>query len=426
MRLRIRDSIRHNEGTLIPWVDPMTARKTMLAGLFTVGSLLAWLSTAQTSQTAGAEGADLQHVLATHADDLATLTNDDQALTLFTSRLGPALDLKESIAILSNAPAHGTKDESRVITNEAAKRATRFVRDLAAWRISLGLLAAAEKDSASLDLFLRDTEPQLAWVMGENESRLLTEAWPLAKMIATVPDPASGKMGSSSYGDYAAAIDRAALPFTGSGNSWLAIGEQEGIQGILTRLRDMGGQLSNGERDAFPNRYFHERLRPVLTAHLIARTIRAESEAERLTRDRWLQLRNLRDSLREQRGLARLCGAWQWTIHNHQNHGEHKMIMVFPSPGTPPGAGPRPAKTVVLGDTVYLRWEFDRGIVQEDSLLFSGEGRRLEGTFVNSGGAWGGITAKRTAPCVLEGAASAPTGSGDQGSSLSRGKSSHR
>jgi hypothetical protein len=53
----------------------------------------------------------------------------------------------------------------------------------------------------------------------------------------------------------------------------------------------------------------------------------------------------------------------------------------------------------VLGDVVYLRWEFP-GVVQEDSLLFTGEGQRLEGSFVNSSGAWGSITGKRTAPCT--------------------------
>ena len=56
-------------------------------------------------------------------------------------------------------------------------------------------------------------------------------------------------------------------------------------------------------------------------------------------------------------------------------------------------------KIVVLGDVVYLRWERD-GKVQEDSLLFSKEGQRLEGTFVNSQGGWGSVSGKRTASCT--------------------------
>lgn len=57
------------------------------------------------------------------------------------------------------------------------------------------------------------------------------------------------------------------------------------------------------------------------------------------------------------------------------------------------------AETIVLGDTVYLRWEID-GRVQEDSLLFSKESQRLEGSFVNNQGGWGSITGKRTAGCT--------------------------
>jgi hypothetical protein len=56
-------------------------------------------------------------------------------------------------------------------------------------------------------------------------------------------------------------------------------------------------------------------------------------------------------------------------------------------------------ETIVLGENVYLRWEID-GRVQEDSLQFSKEGQRLEGTFVNSQGGWGSISGKQTAGCT--------------------------
>ena len=74
-------------------------------------------------------------------------------------------------------------------------------------------------------------------------------------------------------------------------------------------------------------------------------------------------------------------------------------MISFAPPDAPNGQGPRPSKIVVLGDAVYLRWEFERGITQEDSLLFAGEGQRLEGTFINSSGPRGSITAKRAAAC---------------------------
>ncbi|MDE3019066.1 MAG: hypothetical protein KGI53_08610, partial [Nitrospirota bacterium] len=80
-----------------------------------------------------------------------------------------------------------------------------------------------------------------------------------------------------------------------------------------------------------------------------------------------------------------------------------KMVMVFDAPPLSPQQpsptqGAKPAKIVVLGEGVYLRWETAGGY-QEDSLLFTGEGQRLEGSLVNSAGAWGSITGKRVAAC---------------------------
>jgi hypothetical protein len=106
------------------------------------------------------------------------------------------------------------------------------------------------------------------------------------------------------------------------------------------------------------------------------------------------------DQLRAQKSAARLCGTWQWTIHDHKNHQEQKTVIVLLPPGTPaPPDMPQPAKMVVLGDAVYLRWDVQNGY-QEDSLLFGKEDRRLEGTFRNSAGHWGAITGKRIAGCT--------------------------
>jgi hypothetical protein len=100
-----------------------------------------------------------------------------------------------------------------------------------------------------------------------------------------------------------------------------------------------------------------------------------------------------------QQAVLRLCGTWQWTIHNHKNHQEQKTAIVLLPPGTPaPPDQPQPSKMVVMGDAVYLRWEFPQGY-QEDSLLLGQDDRRLEGTFKNSAGDWGAITGKRIAPC---------------------------
>jgi hypothetical protein len=121
----------------------------------------------------------------------------------------------------------------------------------------------------------------------------------------------------------------------------------------------------------------------------------------------WWSLHEWKGRVRQARGLSRLCGTWQWTIHNHQNHQEQKMVMLFPPAGYTPTDIPLPAETVVLGDAIYLRWERG-GNVEEDSLLFITEGhkrdgqkdaQKIEGSFVNNTGGWGPITAKRTAGC---------------------------
>lgn len=122
-------------------------------------------------------------------------------------------------------------------------------------------------------------------------------------------------------------------------------------------------------------------------------------EAGRQAMEEWWRLRTWKERVRGTRGRSRLCGTWQWVIHNHQrHHEEQKLSLVFPPPGHDSGRIPGLVETVVLGDVVYLRWERD-GKLQEDSLLFSKEGQRLEGTFVNSQGGWGSISGKRTASC---------------------------
>ena len=129
---------------------------------------------------------------------------------------------------------------------------------------------------------------------------------------------------------------------------------------------------------------------------------RLTQEAGQQAMEEWWRLKTWKDRVRVGRGQSRLCGTWQWVIHNHQqHHHEQKLSLLFPPPGKEGTGIPGLAEIVVLGDTVYLRWEME-GKTQEDSLLFSKEGQRLEGTFVNSQGGWGSISGKRTASCTLQ------------------------
>lgn len=149
---------------------------------------------------------------------------------------------------------------------------------------------------------------------------------------------------------------------------------------------------------------------PARMAHLAGLAFRAETEAERNARLSWDRLHSWNEQVKAQKAAERLCGTWQWTIHNHKNHQEHKTAIVLLPPGTPaPPDIPQPAKMVVLGDAVYLRWDFQRGY-QEDSLLFVKEGRHLEGTFMATTGDWGAITGKRVADCVAGATSRGETG----------------
>jgi hypothetical protein len=126
----------------------------------------------------------------------------------------------------------------------------------------------------------------------------------------------------------------------------------------------------------------------------------AAVEASQQAVREWWHLITWKDRIRALRGQARLCGTWQWAIHNHQqHHQEQKLSLIFPPPGKEGTGIAGLSEVIVLGDVVYLRWEID-GRTQEDSLLFTKEAQRLEGTFVNSQGGWGSISGKRTATCT--------------------------
>lgn len=138
---------------------------------------------------------------------------------------------------------------------------------------------------------------------------------------------------------------------------------------------------------------------PIATAHVKAGLLQLQVRSEQQAWTTWQAIQTWSNNQKNEQGLRRLCGTWQWLIHNHQNHGDHKTIMVYPPPSQYHRMDPQPATVRVQGDTVYIRWEFPRGIVQEESLLLSEKDHLLSGTFVNNLGPNGNITARRIKPC---------------------------
>lgn len=280
----------------------------------------------------------------------------------------------------------------------------RLTGELAAWNLAAELREAADKGTPALQALVRDTEAHRNWLAAAKpRHERLHRAFHLAEVLAAFAPGGLPAGDIPGFHEYAAGLDRA-TPLTGAESSWSVLAERDGAAGLRQRLRSAASPASGEqEQERLAQTYFETRLKPVLTAQVTALTVLAEAEAERGSREAWLRLHTWRDRQREAQGLARLCGTWQWTVHNHQNHQDHKMVMVFDPPPSAtqqpvPAQGMKPARIVVLGEGVYLRWESTGGY-QEDSLLFTGEGQRLEGSFVNSAGAWGSIMGKRMGVC---------------------------
>jgi len=260
------------------------------------------------AQAGAADAPPFVPIIERHAQPLASVTSDAEALVLFSSQLAPALNL-------STPPAP-----------DQQQTAGQLVAELAAWRLAAAIRKAADADDhAALPALFQSVAVQRNWLLANDRF------------------PA------------------------------------------LRRLLAFSDTLLAGD--------------PARMAHLAGLAFRAEAEAERNALLLWERLQSWNEHLKAQKAAARLCGTWQWTIHNHKNHQEHKTVIVLLPPGTPaPPDMPQPAKMVVMGDAVYLRWDFQSGY-QEDSLLFVKEGRHLEGTFTATTGDRGAITGKRVALC---------------------------
>ncbi len=354
---------------------------------------------------------DFQEILRTYGDQLVAVTSEAQAKTFFVAHLAPPVDLKDRLSAEStkvNARPSATFAQSSD-SPDPSEVVIRVTANLASWRFASAMKQAADTQGpGEIQAVLDQSEPQRDWLLKEQETSFLRHATTLASVLSSFRMIESTDV-PSQYDEYSGYVDRTYPLLTGSDDSWLVTAEQEGPDGIRRHLMsfwdqadaagsDGRGQAEENLRETMAVHYFQARLRPVLTAHLVALTIRAEAEAEARVRTDWVTLQTWLEKRRELRGFARLCGTWQWTVHNHQNHQDHKMMMVFPPPDSAAPVKPRPAKITILGDGVYLRWEFQGGY-QEDSLLFTGEGKRLEGSFTNSAGAWGSITGKRVVAC---------------------------
>jgi hypothetical protein len=279
---------------------------------------------------------DFPSVIRAHADQLAKMESDKGAISLFVSAIGPELQMGDVARTLGANPLPA-KLAKELLLPDVTTAIHRLMGSLVAWHYAFTVRQAVR-------------DQQLATVTGRLSGATKSKAW-------------LDQQGKSSWHDSMNQLfDVVASPEWAEGN------QGETVPTFLVKVLELATRL--------------------------------EVEAMQASYQEWDRIRNWKDRVRGIRGQARLCGSWQWIIHNHQqHHQEQKLSLLFPPAGTTQVTLPGLVETVVLGENVYLRWEID-GRIQEDSLQFSKEGQRLEGTFVNSQGGWGSISGKRTAGCT--------------------------
>jgi hypothetical protein len=279
---------------------------------------------------------DFPSVIRTHSDRLAKMDSDKGAVNLFVSTIGPVLQLGDAARTLG-ANALPAKLAKEFLVPDLTAAVYRLMSGLAAWQLASAVRQAVrDQQFAAVSERLLGSPQAKTWLDQQEKAPWHDSLGQLSDVVAS-PDWAKGNLGDSSATLSATALERAS---------------------------------------------------------------RLEVEAIQAVYQEWDRLRSWKDRVRGLRGQARLCGTWQWIIHNHQqHHQEQKLFLLFPPAGNTQATLLGLVETIVLGENVYLRWELN-GRVQEDSLQFSKEDQRLEGTFVNSEGGWGSINGKRTAGCV--------------------------
>ena len=279
---------------------------------------------------------DFPSVIRAHSDQLAKIESDKEAGNLFVASIGPALQLGDAARTLGMTPLP-PKLIHELFVPDLRAAVHRLMGNLSAWRLASTVRQAVKDRQLTTVIEQLSGSPQAtAWLEQQGKAPWNASLKQLSLVVAS-PEWGMDRQGEST---------------------------------------------------------------PALLMSALEQAARMEVDAMQAAYQEWDRIRNWKDRVRGYRGQARLCGTWQWIIHNHQrNHQEQKLSLIFPPAGDTQATLPGLVESVVLGDNVYLRWEMD-GRVQEDSLQFSKEGHRLEGTFVNSQGGWGSISGKRTANCT--------------------------
>jgi len=316
-------------------IRPAQLRIGLALAMVIVSVFGAWLN-AKADESLPSSIPDFPSIVRAHSDQLAKIESDKEARNLFVSAVGPALHMSDVARTLGGNPLPA-KLAKELLVPDLTAAVLRLMGSLAAChRASTVRQAARDQQLAMVTERLFESPQARAWLDQQGTAPWHDSLNQLSDVVAS-PEWAKGN-------------------------------QEESASTLLVTV--------------------------------LERAVRLEVDAMQASYQEWDRIRNWKDRVRELRGQARLCGTWQWIIHNHQqHHQEQKLSLFFPPAGYTQSPLQGLAEMIVLGENVYLRWEFD-GRGQEDSLQFTKEGQRLEGTFVNSQGGWGSISGKRTSGCA--------------------------
>lgn len=326
------------------------------------------------------------------------IASDKDATVFFLKTFGTSLDLPKGL--------QQRRGNQPPLPDELAQRLSRFTSNLATWHLTRDVLTAFNREKPSMiQSILDNRQRHVDWLKQSQPD--LPAVLALAGTIAQLQPPESATQPLSPYDSLFTQFLHERYPdWTGTPDSWLTLAQTKGAAGVRKRLKDSWDHRHekplSGNMAPSINRFLRQSFLPIATAHVRATLLQLHVRNEQQAWKHWQAIRQWRHDQKNEKGLRRLCGTWQWLMHNHQDHGDHKTIMIYPPPSQYHRMDPRPATVEVQGDTVYIRWEFPRGIVQEESLLLSEKDQLLSGTFVNNLGPNGNITGRRVKPCREE------------------------
>ena len=355
-----------------------------------------------------AKDTDFADLLRKTGPQTHTIASDKEATAFFLKTFGASLELPKGL--LQTAHRHNRP----TLPKGATRHLSLFMVNLATWHLTNDLLTALnQKEMPTMQSILDNRQQQIGWLEQTGSQPDLPDILALVTTIAQLqPSKPITHPLSPRYSLFTQFLHEHYPDWIGTPDSWLTLAQTEGPAGVRKRLQEYWDHQSNQngrhkkylQADSAPsiNRFLQQSFLPTATAYVQAALLQLHVRNEQQAWRHWQAMQQWSNDQKNEKGLRRLCGTWQWLIHNHQNHGDHKTVMVYPPPSQYHRMDPQPATIQVRGDTVYIRWEFPRGIVQEESLLLSEKDQLLSGTFVNNLGPNGNITGRRLKPCQEE------------------------